>query len=206
MKKFILPILLFPLLAGGCAFNWFKKKSNNNDEPEEKQPVEEEHYINVSETEFSLEIGQQHQIQITELKKSIIICQSNNEDVATVTQSGLVTAVSVGETSITITGGKDRFVVFVTVLPPEAKDSLQIVMVKTSFTVALDDEYILPLTVKLGNEVVNNPNLSYAYETAGIVSISGLNVTPLSAGTTKCVVTASHNDLSTSSSFTITIY
>ncbi len=202
MKKLFLSLMLVPLMLGGC--NWFKKDKNK--EPEEEQVVEEEQYISVAETELSLKIGEQYQLQITQIKKTIIICQSNNDAVATVTQSGLVTAVAPGETTISVTGGKDRYVIFITVLPPEAKDSLQIVMVKSTFTIAMGDEYALPFTVKLGHSVVENPNLSYTYETSGIVSITGLNVTTQSAGTTKCVVTASYNEYTTSSSFTITVY
>ena len=204
MKKLFLSLLLFPLVLGGC--NWFKKKSNEEQQNQEQEVVEEEHYIDVSTTELTLVIGEEYQIQITELKKTIILCQSNDDEVVTVTQSGFVTAVAPGETTITITGGKDRFIVFVTVLPPEAKDCLQIVMTKNTFTISLEDDYVLPINVKLGNEVVSNPTFSYTYETEGIVSIAGLNVTPLAAGTTKCVVTASYNDLSTSSIFTITVY
>ena len=204
MKKLFLSALLLPLILGGCSL--FKKETNNNEQEQEQQVVEEDHYIDVSVTELSLEIGEQYQIQITQLKKTIVLCQSNDDNIATVTQNGLVTAVAAGETTITISGGQDRFVVFITVLPPEAKDSLQIVMVKSSFTVSLDDEYVLPFTVKLGNEVIANPALSYTYEITGIVSITGLNVTPLAAGTTKCVVSASYNQQSTSSSFTITVY
>ena len=203
MKKILLSMLLFPLILGGCSL--FKKKSNEQPQ-EEEQVVVEDRYIDVSATELSLEVGEEYQIVITQLKKTIVLCQSNDESIAKITKEGLVTAVSPGETTLSISGGKDRYIIFVTVLPPEAKDSLQIVMVKTSFTISLDDEYTLPFTVKLGNEIVNNPTFTYAYEVEGIVSIIGLNVTPLSVGTTKCVVTATYNELSISSSFNITVY
>ena len=203
MKKIFLSMLLFPLILGGCSL--FKKKSNEQPQ-EEEQVVEEDRYIDVSATELSLEVGEEYQIVITQLKNTIVLCQSNDESIAKITKEGLVTAVSPGETTLSISGGKDRYIIFVTVLPPEAKDSLQIVMVKTSFTISLDDEYTLPFTVKLGNEIVNNPTFTYAYEVESIVSITGLNVTPLSVGTTKCVVTATYNELSISSSFNITVY
>ena len=103
MKKLFLSLMLVPLMLGGC--NWFKKDKNK--EPEEEEVIEEEQYISVAETELSLEIGEQYQLQITQIKKTIIICQSNNDAVATVTQSGLVTAVAPGETTISVTGGRD---------------------------------------------------------------------------------------------------
>ena len=146
MKKLLLSMLLFPLILGGCSL--FKKKSNEQPQ-EEEQVVVEDRYIDVSATELSLEVGEEYQIVITQLKKTIVLCQSNDESIAKITKEGLVTAVSPGETTLSISGGKDRYIIFVTVLPPEAKDSLQIVMVKTSFTISLDDEYALPFTVKL---------------------------------------------------------
>ena len=196
MKKSLIMLLLIPFLLGGCK----KKNSDNN------QPTEEIHYIDVSVTEVSLHEGDEYQIPIEILKKTIVICQSNNENIATVTHVGLVTAIGQGETTITISGGKDRFIVFVTVSPEEAKNSLQIVMVKDSFTIQVNDEYALPLTVKLGSEVVANPSLSYTYEMEGIVTITGLVATGVAIGTTKCVVVASYNEMSISSSFTITVY
>ena len=188
MKKLFISILLLPLLFTGCN----KKKSSDGTEP-----IQEEQYINVNVNEISLVEGETFQIEITQLKKTIVLCQSNNDAIATVTQEGLVTAVAQGETSITITGGKDHFIIFVTVLPDEAKDSLQIVMVKNSFTIAMGDEYVLPFIVKYGNQAVENPTFSYTYEKDGVVSISGLSVTPLSVDTTKCVVTATYNEMFT---------
>ena len=205
MKKRFLSFLLFPLLLGACS-NPFKKNESNEESKEVTPTPAEEHYIDVLDSEISLEVGEQHQISITEIKKTIIICQSDDESVATVTQEGLVTAISPGEATISISGGKDHYNVFVTVLPPEAKDSLQIVLVKQSFTISLQDTYVLPLSVKLGNTPVTGATLSYEYETSGIVLISGLNVTPLSAGTTKCVVTATYNEMVATSSFTISVY
>ena len=190
MKKLLITLLLFPLMLGGC-----KKKTTDS-----------EHYIEVAESEITLKVGEQHQIQINELKKTIVLYQSNNDGIASVSDEGVITGVAQGETSISVTGGKDRFVIFVSVIPDEAHDSLQIVMVKNSFTIALDDSFVLPFTVKLGNQVIENPTYSYTYETPNIVSINGLNVSPLAAGTTKCVVNASYNDMSTSAAFTITIY
>ena len=211
MKKKLFLTLIFPLLLSGCSFGLFKKKDSNSSQDSgqdsgEVTPEPTGHSINVIDTEISIEVGLQYQINIVELKKTIIICQSSNEEIASVTQDGLVSALTPGEATISISGGQDRFNVFVTVLPPEAKDSLQIVMVKQSFTLSLGDEYTLPLTVKLGNQVIEDASLTYEYETEGVVSILGLDVTALAVGTTKCVVSASYSDMKTSSSFVVSVY
>ena len=194
MKKLFLALLFVPLLLTGCG-------GSNNPEP---APVE--HYIDVGINEVTLIEGNQFEIPIEVIKPTIIICRSNNEEVASVTHEGVITANKEGETSITISGGQDRFIVFVTVLAETSVDSLSIVMPKNEFTLKVDDEYELPLTMKYGKEEVKEPVLSYEYEYENIVSIEGLTVTALAAGTTKVVVTASLDELKVSEIFTVTVY
>lgn len=194
MKRLFLAILSIPcLLLGGCG-----KSSGEN------KPVE--HSINVPIDEVSLEEGNQFTIPIEIIKQTIVVCRSNDEEVATVTREGVITAIKEGETTISISGGQDHFTVFVTVLAKTAEDSLQIFMPKYDFTLAKNDVYTLPISVRYGNEEVNNPTLSYIYETEGIISISSLTLTALNKGTTKCVVTASYNGLEASEIFNVTVY
>lgn len=194
MKKLLLAILSIPcLLLGGC------NKSSKVDPPVE-------HSIDVSINEVSITEGEQYTIPIEIIKQTIVVCRSNDEEIATVTRDGVITAIKEGETTISISGGQDHFIVFVTVLAEVAQDSLQIVMPKQSFTLEKNDEFVLPLVVKYGNKEIKDPNLSYEYENEGIVSISSLTVTALKEGTTKCVVTATYEELSVSEIFTITVY
>lgn len=194
MKKLFLTLLFIPALLTGCG---------GNDSPVIPQA---EHCIDVNINEVALIEGDQFQIPIEVVKPAIIICRSNNEEVATVTHEGLVTAIKEGETSISISGGADRYLVFVTVLKETSKSSLSIDMPKDEFTLKVGDEYELPLTVKYGLETVKEPRLSYEYEVEEIVSITNLTVTAINVGITKVVVTASYDDLEVSEIFTITVY
>lgn len=194
MKKLLLFTLLIPFILGGCS-----NKGNNSKQNDQ--------YINVLVNQITLEEDEQYQIQTEIVKKgTIVFYSSNNEEVATVDDNGLVTAKNVGEATINIRGGRDTYSLFVTVVPYQAHDSLQIVLDKDSFTIEVDDIYVLPLVVKHGNDVIDNPNLSYTYENEGIVSILGIKMTGESIGTTKCVVTASYNQEEVSKSFTVTVY
>ena len=193
MKKLFLTLLFIPALLTGCG----------NDTP--VTPVAE-HCIDVGINEVTLFEGDEFQVPIEVIKPAIIICRSNNEEVAIVNHEGLITAVKEGETSISISGGADRYLVFVTVLKETSKSSLTIDMPKDEFTLKVDDEYELPLVVKYGLEEVKEPRLSYEYEVEDIVSINDLTVTALTEGTTKVVVTASYDDLEVKEIFTITVY
>ena len=81
-----------------------------------------------------------------------------------------------------------------------------IVLDKDSFTLAVNDTFNLPISVKLGNEIINDALISYTIGNPQVVSISNNVVTALSAGTTKCVATASYLEEEVSKGFNITVY
>lgn len=200
MKKKLLALFLFPfLLLSGC----------NKKGQEEESPVTPpaEQYINVSVNEVTIEEDSTYQIETEIIKKGTIIFYSSaNEEIATVDDDGLVTAIKAGETFITVRGGKDSYIVDIKVTSFQAKDSLQIVLTKDSFVVTKDDTYVLPLTVKLGNQVIDNATLSYTYSVDGVVSIDNLTLTALSVGEVNCAVTASYQSFEASKVFSVTVY
>ena len=197
MRKVLLPLLAIPFILLGCN----KQSSGNKPTPTPEQ------YINVEVNEVTLEVEETYQVEVDVLvENTIVFYSSNNKNVATVTDDGLVTAVAAGETMINIRGGKDYYSLFVTVTPYQAKDSVQIVLTKKSYTLSVDDEFVLPLAVKYGNEAIEDYEISYLYENNNIVSIDGVNMTALSVGTTKVVATATYNNQSASESFTVTVY
>lgn len=192
MKKLLLTFLLLPFLLIGC-------KKGGTSEHKDK-------YINVNVNEITLHEEESFQIEAEILKKgTIVFYSSNNEDVATVDDNGLVYGVAQGETTINVRGGRDTCSVFVTVLPYESKDSLQIVLSKDTFVLHKDDTYELPLEVKRGNTVVD-ASLSYLYENDSVVSITGTSALATGVGSTKVVVTASYNEETVSRSLFFTVY
>ena len=194
MKKVLLALLVMPFLLG-C----------QNNQKASSAPAEQ--YIQVDVEDLTLMEDETYQIETTVVRTGTIVFYSSaDESVATVSDTGLITAVKQGNTVITVRGGKDTYSIYLEVLPFQAKDSLQIVLDKDSFTLALNDQYLLPLEVKLGNEVINDATLSFDFENDAIVSISGLTLTALSAGTTKCLVTASYQQEEVSKGFSITVY
>ena len=196
MRKILLFTLLIPFILGGC--------NNKNSNPKEG-----EQYINVLVNQITLEEEQQYQIQTEIIKKgTIVFYSSNNEEVASVSDDGLVTAKKEGEATINIRGGRDTYSLFVTVVPYQAHDSLQIILEKDTFTIGVGDNYVLPLAVKYGNDVIENPNLTITPEVSDIIKISDLDlsITGKSVGTTRCLVTASYNQEEASKIFTVIVY
>ena len=192
MKKLLLALLLIPFLLVGC-----KKSSKTSSEQ----------YINVEVSELTLMEDDTYQIETTIIKTgTIVFYSSQNSNIATVNDDGLITAVKAGETTITVRGGKDSYNIFVTVNPFQAHDSLQIVLEKESYTLAVNDEYLLPLQVKFGNQVVEDVALDFEIENPAVIGINGLIVKALSVGTSKCVVTASYREEVVSKGFNVTVY
>lgn len=197
MKKLLLALFTLPFILLGC------NKQGGGHKP---APTPEQ-YINVAVSQVTLEELETYQIETEVLvENTIVFYSSNNSDVATVTEEGLVTAIAPGETSINVRGGRDYFSVFITVTTYQAKDSLQVTISKKNFALEVNDTFVLPLAVKYGNFVVNNYEISYLYENDGIVSIENNIMTALSVGTTKVVATATYNDQTASESFTVTVY
>ena len=194
MKKRLLALLLIPFLLG-C------KNKGNSSVPHSEQ------YINVPVEELTLMEDDTYQIETEIIKAGTIVFYSSmNEEIVTVNDSGLVTALHAGTTDIVVRGGKDTFNIYVEVLPFQAKDSLQIVLDKDSFTLGVGEDYLLPLKVMVGNTVINDAELTFGVSDPAIASISGLTVTALSAGTTKCLATAKYGQEEVSKGFNITVY
>ena len=197
MKKLLLALFTLPFILLGC------NKQNGGHKP---APTPEQ-YINVRVSQVTLEELETYQIETEILvPNTIVFYSSNNNNVATVTDNGLVTAIAPGETSINIRGGKDYYSVFITVTTYQAKDSLQVVLSKKNFNLEVNDTFVLPLVVKYGNEVVNDYTVSYLYENEGVVSIADKVMTALNAGTTRVVVNATYNNQQASESFVVTVY
>ena len=197
MKKLLLALFTLPFILLGC-----NKQSGGH-----KPAPTPEQYINVRVSQVTLEELETYQIDTEILvPNTIVFYSSNNKNVATVTDNGLVTAIAPGETSINIRGGKDYYSVFVTVTTYQAKDSFQVVLSKKKFNLEVNDTFVLPLVVKYGNEVVNDYTVSYLYENEGVVSIADKVMTALNVGTTRVVVNATYNNQQASESFVVTVY
>ena len=189
--------MLLPLFLTGC-------NNANNATPPSEEKIQ---YINVEVNEITLHEEDTFQIEVEIIKRgTIVFFSSNNDSVASVDQKGLVTANKTGETSITVRGGKDTFSVYVIVLPYEADNSLQIILTKDSFVLEKEDEFVLPLEVKLGKETIIEAILSYQYEVQDIVSITDKTVLAKNIGSTEVIVTASYLQEEVSKRFNITVY
>ena len=145
--------------------------------------------IILNETDISLGASQSFQLKPTsvpELTSSqTFMWSSSNESVATVNETGLVTAVSVGETSITATCGKASATCNVTVKPILATS---ITLDKETLELTIGKNETLKATVEPENTTDKTIVWSSSDEDIAIVSEEGV-VTAVSFGTTTITAT-----------------
>ena len=120
-------------------------------------------------------------------------------------ETGLISTVDLGTTNVIVRGGRDTFIIPVEVCRVEPVDSLQIVLPRENFYIDVDDEFILPISTKLGNELVE---ATYAYEIEDetCISIDKNIVKGLKSGSSKVVATAKYNNEEVRKGFVVTVY
>lgn len=149
-RLFLLPFFLL-LVFSGCS-NGYQPISRLGE-------VEPTNLVTLSTTSISLPEERDYQLEATidhSLNRYLKFWSSDNEDVATVSDSGLVSAVKKGSTVITLQVGKyfARCAVEVTDYLPYAV--LSIHLKKSVYSLNVNDSFKLDPVVKLGNEVISS--------------------------------------------------
>lgn len=189
MKKKIIPLILVLVCAIACAFglvacNEDKKpdSGNNGEKPSDTVTVER---IELSQKEFSLEIGQQQTLIATVYPESAtdqnILWNSSNKDIATVS-NGLVTAHAAGNATVTASIGDVKAACAVTVReavkPDVAVDSIS--LNKTVLDLSVGDEETL--TVNIEPVAAKDNKITWSVNPEGVVSVDNGKITAIGDG------------------------
>ena len=159
-------------MLGGC--------SNGYQPISRLAEVEPTSLVTLSTTSISLPEERDYQLEATidpSLNRYLKFWSSDNEDVATVSDSGLVSAVKKGSTVITLQVGKyfARCAVEVTDYLPYA--TLSIYLQKDTYNLNVNDQYQLNPVVKLGNEVIENYVVTSDSRNSNIASFGNESLT-----------------------------
>ena len=187
----VLPILLVPLAIVGCSKN-----------------KEEKTYLSLSETAITLSEDQTFQLEATidkSLDGYIVFWNIRDEDVASV-DNGLITAKKVGSTICTVQVGQYTADCAVNVVSFAPVETLDISLEKNEFNLNVDDEYELPLTVTLGNQIITDYQLSADISDKSVASFNNKTITALSSGTTTMLLTATYQECTANELITVTVY
>ena len=153
MKKILLLLPLLSLLVfGGCN----KKSKENQGNSEQVEPVS---LVTFTENAISIPEERTHQLVASideSLNGYLRFWSSEDERIATVNDEGLVTAVSKGNTIIVLQCGKYFARCAVEVVSYVPNDALSVSFPSETYTLNINDDFVINPTVKLGSNVIAN--------------------------------------------------
>lgn len=191
MKKHFLSLLVLPFLLVGCG---------------SKTPSKRDSVLVLNESKITIPEDSTFQLEVVENSLSnLVFWYSKDEDVATIDDDGLVTAIKEGSTIAYAQCGQTVAKCLVVVTPYEAKEELSISLPKDSYALNTGDIFDLPVTVKYGKEEVA-VSFTYTYENEGIVSIYNNQVIGMAKGETAVIITASYQSYQATTMVNITVY
>ena len=209
-KSKILAIFPLVFVLFGCSFNLFNRnknnatpeQNNNNSEPEKAMVVLNTNSISISqEKTYKLEVSID-----PSLSKYLLFWSIENENIATISDDGLVTAISTGYTVCMAQCGKYQARCVVEVTPYIPNDSLSVSFEKTSFTFNVNDTYNLNPVVKLGNTVITNYSVAAQISNSNVVSYSNNIISALNVGESDILLSYSYLEYSVQQLLHVVVY
>ena len=203
MKKKIL--IIIPLVFALCRYK------NNNKNPDEGggSVTPKASLISLNTNSISLSQEKTFKLEATidpSLSKYLLFWSIENENIASISDTGLVSAKNVGYTICMAQCGKYQARCVVEVTPYVPESSFSVSLEKTSFNLNVNDEYSLNPTVKLGNVVINNYTSSAEVSASAVVSYTHNLIKALQVGESDILVTYSYLEYSVQQLLHVVVY
>ncbi len=182
----LIPLILIPLFLVGC-----ENKAKNSSSQEQEQSL-----ISLSHTNISLPEDKTFQLTVTvddSLKDNLVFWSIRDEEVASV-DNGLITALHVGSTICTVQVGKFTANCAVNVLDYEPDKALNIVLTNDTFNLNVDDEFVLPMTVKFGSEAITDYTMIGESSDDQVATFADGVVTAVGAGECDILLSATYGE------------
>ena len=130
--------------------------------------------------------------------------QSLNNDVTTVSNTGLVTAIAVGEAIIQVTS-KDCKTLFKVVVQEDESSALLALNLKDSFiNLYKDDQFEFKYETRLNGQIIDLAATYYDYNSS-IININNNVITALNTGSTNVNIKVTYNGLEAIETFTVAV-
>ena len=166
--------------------------------------------IVLNEKEKVLTLGEKYQIEaqyVTEnsnLSNVNFAYQSLNTSVATVSNSGLVEAVGIGETIIQITYEQAKALFKIIVQNSQESSLLGLNIYDSYINLYEDDQFTFRYEARLNGESINLTATYYDYDNS-VISIENNVITALNAGNTNAKIKVTYGDLEAIESFAVSV-
>jgi len=204
MKRFL--YCFFAMLL--CAFCFSACKQDKPVDSSSTSEVQESSAIAFVQNEITLALGDSVQAEIETSKKNVFVFWSiRDENLATVSSDGVITALAEGETICYAEFAGERAMCLVKIVAPQAKPLLSVSLPYAEDFVALyvGDSLSIDVAVKLGDFVVNNAQVEYEIAQTDIAYIEGNKVVGEKAGTTTILIQATYENQNATAILTVNV-
>lgn len=187
MKKKLLVGILPLLLLTGCG----KGKTELPSSTGEEQGLK----ITLNESKITLSEEKTFQLVATlsEERSEKVTFSVRDSKIATVSEDGLVQALSYGNTQVVATLEDAVAVCEVEVTYYQPEDALSTEYTKKEFSLYVGESYPLPLTVRYGNKTIEDYQISYTIGNEEIISMEDKAIKALKAGESSLGVKVTYN-------------
>lgn len=166
-----------------------------------------ENTIEFVQNQITLSVGESVQAEVTTSKKNVFVFWSiRDEDIASVSDDGVITALAEGQTICYAEFGGVKAICQINVLPKSAQPLLSVtVPYPNELTLYKGGTLALKPSVKLGDDTVEGAQISYVLTGVDIVKVEDGVVTALCVGTATISIQASYNNQTASLLLTVTV-
>ena len=204
MKRFL--YCFFAMLL--CAFCFSACKQDKPVDSSSTSEVQESSAIAFVQNEITLALGDSVQAEIETSKKNVFVFWSiRDENLATVSNDGVITALAEGETICYAEFAGERAMCLLKIVAPQAKPLLSVSLPYAEDFVALyvGDSLSIDVAVKLGDSVINNAQVEYEIAQTDIAYIEGNKVVGEKAGTTTILIHATYENQKATAILTVNV-
>lgn len=204
MKRFL--YCFFAMLL--CAFCFSACKQEDPVDSSSTSEVKESSAIAFVQNEITLALGHSVKAEIETSKKNVFVFWSiRDENLATVSNDGVITALAEGETICYAEFAGERAMCLVKIVAPQAKPLLSISLpyAEEFVTLYVGDSLAINATIKLGDSVINNAQVEYEIAQTDIAHVEGDKVVGEKAGTTTIAILATYENQNATAILTVNV-
>ena len=163
--------------------------------------------IEFVENEVTITAGKSLQLEVVTSKQNVyVFWETRDENIATVTDEGLITGVAAGQTICYASFGGVKAICLVKVLAATAAPMLSITTPYTEgVTLSVGDTFDPLLSVKMGDDVVDDAEIEYSVAEAGVVGVENGKIVALGVGNATVSVSVVYGEESASLSIPVSV-
>ena len=207
MKRIVYCILT--ILLGICCLTACAGGDNpaNSSEQTSTSETKKTNNLHITTNEVILSVGESMQLEATvDIENAYIFWSVRDENIATVSSTGVITGVSEGETICYASFAGESAMCLVKVLPEVAKPLLSVsTPYQDGITLFEGDHFDPLLSVKLGDDVISDATLQFEVSNTAVVEVFDGVLVACGVGEATVTVKATYGAQEASVSFTVSV-